>query len=97
MSANQLFVIYNVDTMKLVKARSGQTTFPRQSVARTVRTKLRLDTNEWKVDTYDNWAEIDAQTEIEVISMMTQQPVKIRKSQRGNPASDPSMEGHWTA
>lgn len=95
MSSNQLFVIYNIHTLKLAKTRAGQTMFRRLGTARTIRSKQKLSMDEWKVATVSEWEQADY--EIEVKSLMTGGLCKIRKSQRGNPASDPSMEGHWTA
>ncbi len=46
----------------------------------------------FKVMTSDEWRAGDGYVEVETIHGST---VKIRLSERGNPALDPSMEGYW--
>lgn len=89
------FVIYNAKTFARHKASvSGAQSFPHERVAKAVRTKAKLDPAEWLVADYDTWCAADP--EVEVDSVMGGK-VKIRASERGNPAVDPSMEGYWSA
>lgn len=97
------FVIYNTRTYARMKSPSSrQQLFETERAAKTIRTKVLKkegatpdEAAEWVVAEYSVWQAADP--EIEVISVMSQKPVKIKASQRGNPAVDPSMEGHWTA
>ena len=88
------FVIYNVRTFRRHKASNGGETFEHERVAKAVRTKAKLDPVVWVVASYEAWRAAEPMVEVE--SVMGGK-VMIRASERGNPAVDPSMEGHWTA
>lgn len=87
------YVIYHATSKHRFRIRTGSV-WELERTAKAVKTKNKLG-DEWIVAEYSDWVANDH--EIEVISVMTGNPVKIRASERGNPAVDPSMEGHWTA
>lgn len=87
------FVIYNAKTFHRHKTANGDQTFSLERVAKAVRTKANLDPQQWIVASWDDWRKADV--EIEVNSVMGGK-VKIRSSERGNAAVDPSMEGYWS-
>lgn len=87
------FVIYNAKTFHRHKTANGDQSFSLERVAKAVRTKANLDPAVWLIADYDTWRAADP--EVEVNSVMGGK-VKIRASERGNPAVDPSMEGYWS-
>ena len=91
------YVIYNNRTKHRLETPNASS-WAEQRIAKAVLTKAiksgKAVEGEWTVASYDDWRAVD--TEIEVISVMSGKPVKIRQSDRGSRASDPSMEGYWT-
>lgn len=52
-----------------------------------------LKDDEWAIAPYDDFLKIEPV--VEVTSLMTGQPVKIKATAVGRAALDPSMEGYW--
>ena len=99
------WVVYNVDTHRMYtyhKTRAGA------SRSLTARLKRHSQQHLWEfperpinaafhlnasITTYAEWNAAD--TEVEVINLMSGKPVKIRKSERGG-CCDPSTELYWS-
>ena len=85
------YVIYHTTGKHRFETRNGST-WAEERTAKSVKTKNKLG-DEWKVASYSDWQADDHMVEVQSVMGGT---VKIRSSDRGRRASDPSMEGYWT-
>lgn len=86
------YVIYNTTTFRRYEAKTG-VYFSSERIAKSVRTKAKLDPNKWVIATVEAWEAADL--DVVVKNMMSNKNVTIKRSQVGNPVYDVSMEGYW--
>jgi hypothetical protein len=85
------YVIYHTTSKHRFETRNGSV-WPLERTAKAVKTKNKLG-DEWKVASYGDWQADDHEIEVKSVMGGT---VKIKASNKGSRASDPSMEGYWT-
>lgn len=86
------YVIYNTTTFRRHETSNGAY-FSSERIAKSVRTKAKLDPEKWVIATIDEWEAADP--DVVVKNMMSNKDVTIKRSQVGNPVHDVSMEGYW--
>lgn len=82
--------IVNNNTLKRYKDKP----YASKGTAQAAQKRLGLSADEYTVMSTEEWLAADEQ--VEVKNLMSGKPVMIRRSERGNPALDPSMEGYFT-
>jgi hypothetical protein len=99
-----MYTIYNPNTYRMLRViKNGywqDAQYATQAAAKAQLTKLstglrpKIKADEWKVISMDEYRRNEP--EVEVISIGSGKPVKIKISACGNQALDPSMEGYWS-
>ena len=93
------YIVFSIASWKIYRFVDGrQAIYNTRLKAVAQHTRLvnqRLITaGEWGINTYMDWSK--RQPLITVQNLLTGVEVKIKASDVGNPALDPSMEGYWT-
>lgn len=93
------FVIYNTTSFSLWRGNSySAKSYATERAAKAQLTKLTkglmavLEEGEWAVASADEFRTMEPEVEVKSVMGGT---VKVRASERGNPALDPSMEGYY--
>lgn len=74
--------------------RKGYKSYSTVGRAQAALKKLGLDTEQYEAMSAEDW--IAGDTDVTVKNLMSGREVTIKRSERGNPATDPSMEGYFT-